>query len=766
MATYQQDITRNIEPAMADPTTLVRGKAAQAQAIGSLITGGAQLGKAIYKDVQTSALREDLQTSVNTLQKEMDDVKAADITAKTIFQQERKALPSLVEEYRAASLLTGSDPEEAKELAKAFSTQQENEIVKRYRSEQQRIIAARDAIPAKYNDFMMRSEASLKKYIAQHPMLADEFRNVSQEVTGKRGLEMYSVGKLYEDVNYIEKQTAEQAKRAEQQQQVLQNAYVEDRVKGGTSKTQALLEFNAVEPSQRIELANAAVEAARSKEEAKTALEQGGNNILNFANITVSGFKSDLIAKNAATYAQLSALGISRAQIASGNIPEAVKNSAQYKAIVDKAGTETLQLLDVQYNTAVQQLNTRARTTPADADKVKTSLAVLDDWYASSKDFYTKNPTSFLVGIATKDDRESDIQRRLNIVDTMVRSLGIPADVVAQLGMSGDSKLYNDARAKYPRAAAIITHANMLREKVLSGVSTDEFVQLMAGINKYKDNPGAAIPETKNDATGSLATHKQLQQKVVDISQGTQTADPVDDISKYLISVFQQPANAEQFLLTGQTATQVALGKLSESDRANVNEQVKTAANQYIYGESGHGNKAKGFYDDYVKTFANYPGVDVNASKVIFSDTTGMRPLRVEANRVPRANLSPQEQRTFTTYTKVASQPTATNNALSAVDEMLRVQSRVTNTPVEQLRKEFIDAFTGAATVSEGRTKSFVQAATKDSGRPTTTPTTPSSTAPRIARMVDVASFAKKEKVSLEDAEKALEAAGYTLTGN
>ena len=94
MATYQKDITRNIEPAMADPSTLARGMATQAQAIGTLITGGAELGKSIYKNVQTSALREDLQTSVNALQQEMDAVKTADITAKTIFQQESKLLPS------------------------------------------------------------------------------------------------------------------------------------------------------------------------------------------------------------------------------------------------------------------------------------------------------------------------------------------------------------------------------------------------------------------------------------------------------------------------------------------------------------------------------------------------------------------------------------------------------------------------------------------------------------------------------------------------
>lgn len=67
-----------------------------------------------------------------------------------------------------------------------------------------------------------------------------------------------------------------------------------------------------------MELANASVAAGQSKEQAKQALEAGGNAILNYANITVTGFQNELISKNSSTYAQLAALGISRAQIASG----------------------------------------------------------------------------------------------------------------------------------------------------------------------------------------------------------------------------------------------------------------------------------------------------------------------------------------------------------------------------------------------------------------------------------------------------------------
>jgi len=754
MATYRQDITRSIEPAMADPSTLARGMQMQAQGIATAIKGVAQAGLDIYKTTQTEALRGELQAGVSQLQKEMDEVKAADITAKTIFQQERNNIPNLVDEYRAASLLTGSDPEEAKTLAQAFGTKQENEIVSRYRSEQQRIAAARDSMPSRYNEFMLRSETMLKKYIAEHPMLADEFRSVSEQVTGKRGLDMYSVAKLYEDVNFIEKQSAEQAKRQEQIQGELQKAYVADRIKGGVSQTQALAEFNAVDPSLRMELANASVAAGTSKENAKQALELGGNNILNFSNITVAGFQSDLIAKNASTYAQLSALGITRAQIASGSIPDAIKNSAQYKAIVDKAGTEVLQLLDTQYNTAVNELNLKARSTPADADKVKTAMGVLNDWYTSQREFYTKNPTSFLVGIATKDDRETELQRRLNIVDTMVRSLGIPAEIVAQLGMSGDSKGYNDARARYPRAASIIDHANRVREQILSGVSTDEFVKLMGSMNKYKETPVAAIPANKQDATASLTTHKQKQQKIVDLAQGGMSENKVQDVADYVVSAFQQPANAEQYLKTGQVATKAVLGSLSPTDKQAVAEQVKVAANQYIYGTQAHGDKAKQFYDEYVKAFVQgVPGLDVNASKVVFADVTGNAPLRVVANRVPRANLTPTERRSYDNYVRVANQPSAVNNALSAIDEMLRVQADVTGMSTQELRKEFISAFTKGKTVSEGRTQEFVQAATQQpSGK-------------RTANMADVARFAAERKMSIDDAVSQLEADGVDVIG-
>ena len=96
---------------------------------------------------------------------------------------------------------------------------------------------------------------------------------------------------------------------------------------------------------------------------------------------------------------------------------------------------------------------------------------------------------------------------------------------------------------------------------------------------------------------------------------------------------------------------------------------------------------------------------------------------------------------------------------------MLRVQSRVTNTPVELLRQEFIVAFTSAPTVSEGRTKSLEQAITTDKTQPVT-PARAAAPSKRSANMVDVARFAKANNMSVDDAVAKLEADGVDVVGN
>lgn len=716
MAIYRQDTTRSIEPAAANPRLLTEASRLKTESTVGAMKAVSESLFGAYVGAKQAGLREDLQQEVNSLQGEMDAVKRADISAKAEYEQGMAAIPSAVSEFEAAIVTGGENPEAVRSAATLFGKKKENEIVARFRAEQQKVMAARDAVPERYNEFMNRSEKILKQYIAQNPGLANNFRKVSEEVTGKSGLELYSVNKLYEDVNYIEKQKEAAAKAAQQAQQVLMNAYVDDRVKAGVSKTQAMAEFSAVSPEQRLELASASVEAANSKEKAKAALEAGGNQLLNFATITVGDFGTELISKNSNVYARLmSEFKLSRADIAAGNIPDSVKNSPQYKQFISEAGTQVLQLLDSQYSTAVSQLNARAKTTPADADKVKLAKGLLDSWYKEQYDFYTKNPTSWLTAVATKDDRESTIQKRLNIVDTMVRSLGIPADVVAQLGMSGDSTQYKMARERYPRAASIIDHANTMREKVLTGVTSEEFVSLLGQIKSYKEVPASKPPTTPNERLASLSVNQQLQQKLIGAAAtGEVNESTVLDLSKYVVSSFHDPANTEQVLAKGVTVIRQTMGKLSENDKASVIKTTNDNAAQFIYGELGHGNKAKQAYIAFVDNAQTFTSTG-RTFTTTFIDETGNAPLKLVSKRdVTAPTPAGRPGRQGTNLLDVAlSEPTNTNNVLSAIDDMLRVQSTVTGTPIQQLRQTFIKNFNirSSASVSETYIADFKRAA-------------------------------------------------------
>ncbi len=764
MATYRQDITRSVEPQMANPELLARAGRAQAEATTTTLGTVADTMFGVYVGSKKAELREDLQGQVASLQAEMDAVKQADITAKAAYEEEMGEVPSRVDAYRSGVVVAGEDPEAVRSATTTFAKKEENAIVARFRAEQQKVAAARDAVPERYNEFMSRSEKILKQYITQNPGLANAFRKVALEVTGKEGLELYSVKKLYEDVNYIEKQKEAAGKAFEKAQEAMLAAYVKDRVKGGASETQAMAEFKAVPPDQRLELANASVQQARSKEEAEAALKAGGNQLLNFATITVGDFGNVLIANNSKVYAQLmNTFKLSRADIASGNIPESVKNNADYKKLIADAGTSVLQLLDAQYTEAVAKLNTKARTTPADADKVKTAKGVLDAWYKEQTEFYTKNPASWLTAVATKDDRETVIQKRLNIVDTMVRSLGIPADVVAQLGMSGDTQGYNTARGRYPRAAAIIDHANMLREKVLSGVTTEEFTNLLGQIDKYKVSQVTPPPTTKNERLASLSVNQQLHEKLrTDAITGAVTSTTAEDLAKYVASSFHDPANTEQVLAKGTSIISQTLSRLPEADKAGVVKSVNESANFMLYSTTGHGNKAKNAFLEFKRdneTFLNAGKTTDNS----FADETGASPLKIVSRRTdnrPRPVGRAGPPANIATLTE----PVESNKVLSAVDDMLRVQSLTTGTPIQQLRQNFIKNFDikGSALPSDVFTAEFERAA----GAAPAANAGITGGGKRTASMADVARYAAEKKISVSDAVSQLEAEGVDVVGN
>ena len=712
---YRIDNTQNIEPASPNYGTLAKvgearaaGARIKAQSAEALTNIGASIFKAGYESYKTNekqtaikGLESGLKEEVSTLESQMMDVERLDTENKATIELERIQAANQANEIIPAAILAGADPTEAKELSQNFFTSKENKFVATFREEQQRIIAARDAMPQRQHEMMLRSEALLKKYIANMPELASNFRQVAQQVTGKERVDLYSVNKLYEDINFIEKQKTEQSKALAKQDEIMRKAYVNDRSRAGVSETQSNGEFDVLQPNERMQLANAAAEYSNAQTKSDAALKAGGNALLNITTLTQAMFDNDLMGSTTHIYTQMQKLGVSRQMIASGTIPAEIANSTAYKKLQEDAGTAILNLLDEQYQAANSKLIDKIKSSPADAATASKAQNDLSAWYENKRKFYTENKTSFLVATAlSPEDYNKTLKQRLDIVNSLTTSLGLPPEVIASLGMTGDVKGYNDARSRYPKAAKALDHFARLREKAMQGVPDADWIDLMKNIDSYNGANSSKTPTTLNEAVASLVTYNQVAEMVnkTAIDKNLMDGNTGNNVALLVAKSFADPANAEQFLSKNILTTQQVLSQLDVGEKPAIMNQIDMSAEVHVYGADAHGDKAKMAYQDTVSYYSRFADMGVS---VVFADSTGNGTLAIRYTN-PKPGASPDKIRNWTMTRETAIMAKA-NSRLKAVDDVLRIQSLTTGKPINQLRFEFINTFNKTGMVSEAR---------------------------------------------------------------
>ena len=708
MATYQKDITKDINPAQADTGTLARGIITSGQYTADAIK---MSGKAtaetisavggtiwdMYKGVQEGNLERGLQGEVDKLQADITAVKSADETAKLKVEQERSSFGAMAEEMRAASILAGADPTEARNLSTGFYQEKENASLAAFRTEQQRIIAARDSLPGRQKEMMLRSETLLKNAIANMPGMANNFRKIATEVTGKEHLDLYSVNRLYEDVAFIEKQKIEQDKKQALIEKQNQDAYVADRTStGGVGQVQALSEYASLNKNEKNDLAVATVAANFSTKQSKEALEKGGNAIVNAVTFTKTGFENSMLTANANIYTQMQKLGVTRAMITTGSIPDSILRSPEYKKLVEDAGTKTLTLLDAQYQQLNETIIAAGKNNPVDSAKYSQASSDAKAWYDSSRKYYTENKTTFLHALADPDFTKT-AQQRLTLIDTFVKSLGLSDAVIASLGMSGNPAAKSEAQARYPKESAMINYANNLRRSAMNGIGQEDWQTLVKKMDGYASGD-RTIPTTIVEATASLMNFTKdadlLRKQVV---SDTYSPTVATDISKVISGAVALPANAERYLKETATATDTALTKVPASEKSALTNVINQSVNESLYGFRGHADIAKERLDVYNSSYKG--GQQVTTT---FADLSGNQPLKLVATRVTvpagfaetsggAAVGSPRLTGQFAA--SAVTPPKEVNNALSGVDDVLRIQARTTGQPIEKLRAEFIKNF-------------------------------------------------------------------------
>lgn len=774
---YRTDITQSIEPAMANPNTLAKVSEAQAAQVRSetamqetFSKVGADIFSGVYKaytgqqqEKKVKALGEDISTGVDDLRSQMDEIIAMDTSNKTKAELERAQMVGNEAEISAGAILAGADPVIANQVANVFTTENENKFISNFREEQQRIMLARDAMPQRQHEMMLRSEALLKKAIAETPELANNFRQIAEQVTGKSRVDLYSVNKLYEDINFIERQKQEAGKAAQKQEDLFRTAYVHDRTTGDNpiSQTQALLEWQQLSPKEKAELANASVAITNSSKQADAALKAGGDALTNLTTLTKISFENELLGENTKIISQLKLLGLSSSALASGNIPPEIANSDAYKKLIDEGGTRILNLLGAQYKAMNDKLIEKIKTVPADANAVRQAQQDLKAWYDKEKAYYTENKSSWLLATTAepKDPLET-MQKRFTFINTFVQTLGIPPDVASALILNGDTKAYNDAIARYPSSARELAHIQALRKAALQQVSTQEFMQLAKDFDAYKADGSKSnkVPTNISEATAVCMSYEacaDTTRKAV-TDKNVVVEDPIGLVNQQVKFGLLTPAATERLLKSGlPTITAFINTRVPEADRPNVVNLINMSIENKVYGALSNGDIAKEFFKEASAKYAEFKDIGVS---LVFKDTTGASALQVIPTN-PAKDLPQNKQYLLQKYNLPSGGTRSTppsamaglEKQLKVVDDVLKIQSQLTGVSIFELRKNFIKTFTSQGSVSEAysaQTQAMVSGETPLAVAPSST-TDFSGAAP-----IPASALANQEAMKLEEEKR------------
>jgi hypothetical protein len=758
MATYQANITRNIEPAMADPSAAIQAIKSTGQAVaGAIETVGGTIWDA-YKGGQAASLSEDLKQSVSGFQAELDAVKQSDIDAKAALERGKADLPKQVDEFRAGAILSGADPEEAKVQATLFGQKQESDVLARFRAEQQRVTTARDSMPERYKEFMVRSEKILKQYISEMPGMANNFRQIAAEVTGKQNLDLYSVSRLYEDVNFIEKQAEAAAKNAAAMREAQRKAYVEDRKAGGVSETRANQEYNTFDDDTRLRLADLAVATKSAGAAAEQALKTGGSQLQNYVTLTTAKFESRTLEQQGVVYSKLAELGVSKAQIAANTIPDNIRTSPQFQKVIAESQAGILSLLETEYTDANTKLQTAISNGVVDPAMARQARSDLESWYQNSRKYYTTEATAPLLALMSSDDYTKTAQQRLTLVRTIGETLQIPPNVVQELLVS-DEKTFSTTVARYPKAVAQLQYLRKLSSAAMRGVPEQEWITLSKEVDTYLQDNVTSVPKTVSQSAAALINFKQVQDKLTNKLLKNEVITQ-DDVFSMVTSGMSIAANADLFFKAPTTVTN-AMSKVPTEEMSALKERTTYQGQLFVYGQNGYGNIAK---TEFNNLKSQNPPPNSKGRDIKFVDDRGTSQLRVQTTVLPKDGATAQEQARLKDYIRADIKPTKLNSQLAQVDNVLRIQSQITKEPIEKLRKQFIETFNKEGMVSDSFTASFANAAST-AVQTTTTPATQSTTTPnqKVVSQTEIDRMAEQQGVGRDVVIDRAIKSGYTI---
>lgn len=676
-----------------DPSSAVQAIKLQGAATADALK---MLGTTAYEafaGYQAEGFKQEQTGVIKDLQSSMTSLKESDIVNKSRLEQSMARVTPEQESFRASSILAGADPEEARKNASIFAQEKEASIVTTYRTEQKRLAELRDQMPEKEKEAMLRSEVLLKNYITRYPGFANTFRTISQEVTGQKNLELYSVQQLYKDIDFIEKQKEAGAKAAAKAQEESQKAFVKDATTGGRmSETQALELYGSLGPAQRLKVANGQVNLARMEKDSEEELKKGGTGLQNFVTGRISTFRERALQASASVFSELKKVGITEEQMIGGNIPPEKRYDPTVLAALEKATQTQLGLLDSEFVSAQAELR-KYMNKPVDAVAARQAESDLASWYKGAREDLIKNGVGKSLSAFSSTDDEKTMSARLSLVNTLQQTLGINPDVAQQFA---NPALAGEAKTKYPLWAAGLDHIEKMRRAALRGVPTPEWLDLQKQYEKITPST-PAVPKTTGAIAASVISYKNTGRELEDASQGRGVKSSAVVLPEFMNSSMANPDNNRDALAKYSSAIAETVRKLPASEKEVVLAQIKEVSNNYLYGAIGHGEAAKKTFDAFKETITKREKVpySVGTPSVVFNDPTGANALTLAVTIKPDPTIAnnPMKMGEFKRNADKFSKPADLNGALQTVDNNIRLRAIATGESVIALRKEFMTNF-------------------------------------------------------------------------
>lgn len=643
--------------ASADPSSAIRATQMMGAAAGQAIQAVGSTIFEAYQGYQEEGVRQTQQGLFDSLKGEFDSLKEAEIANNASFEQSTKDAPALAA----------------------------------FKKEQERIGQAALQMPEKASEWRMRSSKALREAIARNPGMANSFRQVTQQITGLKDLDMYSVTNLYDEIDSI-------AKRQEVAQKAQAKAY-EDGLKRFTndtknvmSETQAAAAYASMSDQERLQVASDAFKTEQRMKAFEKSLEAGGTQVANGVTYLIAGADTGNVSIMNAARQQLKEIGVDETLLTTGQLTEEMKANPKLKEILTSMSSVHRAYIDNAFQKGTQQITASMQNGAVDPTAARQALKDLQSWHQERITEIDKSGAMKVLGALVGSD-EADPQKtldtRLRTVNLLMSSFNIPPDVANLIMSGGDPKRIEKMKSDNPVAANALSHLQELRTAALRGVSNAEWFEVVKRGGELRSGSTIPIPRTKADVTATVVETEDALKKMKDGAiEGVADAPSTLKVVSSAMSIRE---NAENLMRQYSTALDKQLSMLPPSEKGAFMEQVKGAYENTVYGAVGHGDTA------FARLQGFSPGQVFRAGAATmefgFVDPTGAAPLKMSTKAVVKPGASEMDKTLIERYNLQPQAPKDANNSLASVDSAIRVYARVTGQDVRVLRKEFMENF-------------------------------------------------------------------------